>query len=88
MPLGTPLIVGPGVLTTSLIMIDQYGISATLVAVIANIFLAGVIFFNSNFILRFIGKSGARALSKVMALFLAAIAVMMVRKGIFAIIHF
>lgn len=85
-PLGTPLIVGPAVLTTSLLLIDQYGLYPTLVAVLLNIIIAGVVFSCSGRIIRTIGKSGSRALSKVMALLLAAIAVKMVRMGVFAIL--
>ena len=85
-PIGTPLIVGPGVLTTSLMVIDQYGISATLFAVTTNIALVGIIFLNADYLIRILGISGSRALSKVMALFLAAIAVMMIRKGIMQVL--
>lgn len=81
-PLGTPLIVGPAVLTTSLIMIDQHGVTATVISVVLNICLVGVTFIWSDFLIKILGKAGARALSKIMALFLAAIAVMMIRKGI------
>jgi len=81
-PLGTPLIVGPAVLTTSLILVDEYGVAATLIAVMINILLACFIFLSSDAILKVIGQSGSRALSKVMALLLAAIAIMMIRKGI------
>ncbi len=81
-PLGTPLIVGPAVLTTSLILIDQHGAAATVISVVLNIFLVGVTFIWSDSLMKVFGKAGARALSKIMALFLAAIAVMMIRKGI------
>jgi multiple antibiotic resistance protein len=80
-PLGTPLIVGPAVLTTSLIIIDQYGLIATLVSVISNVALAGLVFSFSDRLGRLIGEAGSKALSKVMHLLLAAIAVMMIRKG-------
>jgi len=85
-PLGTPLIVGPAVLTTSLLLIDQYGLWVTLIAVLLNILFAGIIFFFADIFIKLLGRSGARALSKVMALLLAAIAVMMIRKGIFTIL--
>lgn len=85
-PLGTPLIVGPAVLTTSLIIIGEYGLIPTLVSVTVNVLLAGLIFASSDVLIRAIGNSGAKALSKVMSLLLAAIAVMMVRKGVFQII--
>ena len=82
-PIGTPLIVGPAVLTTSLIIIDEYGIVPTIISVLVNVLLAAVLFSASDRIIKFLGHSGARALSKVTALLLAAIAVMMIRKGIF-----
>ena len=85
-PIGTPLIVGPAVLTTSLIIIDEYGILATLLSVLANVLFAAVIFSASDRIIKILGQSGSRALSKVTALLLAAIAIMMIRKGIFQLI--
>ncbi len=81
-PLGTPLIVGPAVLTTSLIIMQEYGLVSTLAAVLVNVFLAGIVFLFSDMIIRLIGVAGSRALSKIASLLLAAIAVMMVRKGI------
>ena len=84
-PIGTPLIVGPAVLTSCMIVLDQYGLFITIVAVILNILLAGLILLSSERLVKIFGLNGARALSKVMALLLAAIAVMMIRKGIFNI---
>ena len=81
-PLGTPLIVGPAVLTTSLMIIAEYGMNATLISVFANILLAGAVFLFSEILLKGLGEAGAKALSKLMSLLLAAIAVMMIRKGI------
>jgi len=86
-PLGTPLIVGPGVLTTCLIIVDQYGIFPTIVSVLTNVLFAMLVFLFSGAILKVIGKSGANALSRIMALLLAAIAVMMIRKGFLLILH-
>ena len=85
-PLGTPLIVGPGVLTTTLIIINQYGVVPTLAAVLLNLAILGIIFLVSDRIMRLLGQAGTRALSKIMALLLAAIAVMMIRKGIVEIL--
>ncbi len=81
-PLGTPLMVGPAVLASSIIMVDQHGISATVISIVVNILFVGVIFVFSKQLIRVFGESGARALSKVMALLLGAIAVMLIRKGI------
>lgn len=85
-PIGTPLIVGPAVLTTSLITMDQHGSLITMLAVITNILLAGIVFTFTDGLIRMIGKAGASALSKVLSLFLAAIAVMMMRRGVLQII--
>ena len=81
-PLGTPLIVGPAVLTTSLLMLDAYGLLPTLISVLTNIILAGVIFWSAAIFIKVLGIAGTRALSKITSLLLAAIAVMMIRKGI------
>jgi multiple antibiotic resistance protein len=81
-PLGTPLIVGPAVLTTSMVIISQYGLVATLVSVVVNILLAGIILSASSVLMRVLGDAGSKALSKVMSLLLAAIATMLIRKGL------
>lgn len=85
-PLGTPLIVGPAVLTTSLIIIDEFGLAPTLISVLVNVILAGIVFLFSGSIIRILGVAGSRALSKITSLLLAAIAVMMIRRGIFYIV--
>jgi multiple antibiotic resistance protein len=81
-PLGTPLIVGPAVLTTSMIIVSEYGLAATLISVVVNIMLAGIIFSGASAVMRVLGEAGSKALSKIMSLLLAAIAVMLIRKGI------
>jgi multiple antibiotic resistance protein len=81
-PLGTPLIVGPAVLTTSMLIVSQYGLGATIISVIVNILLAGLILKLSSFLIKALGESGSKALSKVMSLLLASIAVMLIRKGV------
>jgi len=81
-PLGMPLIVGPAVLTTALISINSYGILVTLFSIVVNILLAGIIFAFSHLLMKVLGKAGSKAISKVFSLFLAAIGVMMVRKGL------
>ena len=85
-PFGTPLIVGPAVLTTSLMIISEYGTLPTLISVLSNVILAGIIFASSDYLIKAFGVTGARALSKITSLLLAAIAVMMIRKGILSIL--
>ena len=84
-PIGTPLIVGPAVLTISLMLVSVHGIAATLVALFLNIAIVGIVFTFSDILMSFFGAAGSLALSKVMMLLLAAIGVMMVRRGIIEI---
>ena len=85
-PLGTPLIVGPAVLTTALMLVDIHGLAITLTAVIANVLLAGLLLLCADAVTRLLGQMGVRALSKIVSVILAAIAVMMIRKGLMGII--
>lgn len=85
-PLGTPLLAGPALLATSLLIIEEYGIVPTLISVTLNIVIAGLIFSLSALLGRVLGEAGSKALSKITSLFLAAIAVMIVRKGLVALL--
>jgi len=84
-PIGVPLIVGPGILTTVMLLVKEYGFFPTTAALIANVMVAALIFYSSDFIIRLVGKNGTKVVSKIASLFLAAIAVMIVRKGLFVI---
>jgi multiple antibiotic resistance protein len=81
-PLGVPLLAGPAVLTTSLLLVDQYGRLATTVALVANMALAGIVLRFADILHRLLGATGTRVFQRVMLLLLAAIAVMTVRKGV------
>jgi multiple antibiotic resistance protein len=81
-PVGIPLIVGPGVLTTGMLLIQQYGLWLTMASLALNIFIAGFIFWWAPHISELFGKNGSKVISKLAALLLASYAVMIVRKGI------
>lgn len=85
-PLGTPLITGPAVLTTTLMMMNSFGVLPTLVALILNMFFVWITLVKADTIIKIMGHSGTRAFSKIMYILLAAIAVMMIRHGITGII--
>ncbi len=81
-PIGTPLIMGPAGLTTILIINKAYGFGPTLLALLLNM---GVVWLGFRFapaIYRIMGEAGALAFAKVASLFLAGIAIMMIRVGI------
>ena len=86
-PIGTPLVVGPAVLTISLMLVTVHGLVITLIALFLNIAIVGIVFISSDALMRLLGSAGSRALSKVMMLLLAAIGVMMVRRGIIEIMR-
>lgn len=80
-PLAVPLIVGPAVFTTSLILLNSFGLFPTLFSIITNILLCGVILHFSSGLSRVLGKAGSHTLSKIFSLLLAAIGVMLIRLG-------
>lgn len=81
-PLGIPLIIGPAALTTLLVLVHVYGYGPTLLALTANMLVVALAFRFADGLVNRIHLSGVRAVSKITALFLAAIAVMMIRLGI------
>lgn len=85
-PLGVPLLAGPAVLTTSVLLVNEYGFLQTAAAITANIFIAGIMFRFAKFINHLLGNAGVRIVSKITSLLLAAIGVMIVRKGITSLI--
>lgn len=85
-PLGTPMVAGPAVFTTVLILVDIYGVTITVISLILNVILTGMIFIHAEYLAKKLGAGGTLAMSKIMGILLASIAVMMVRKGIFEVI--
>ena len=81
-PIGTPLVVGPAVLTTLLLQIQIHSIPVVLVAFVINLAFAWAVFAQANRLSRLLHEQGLRAASQIASLLLAAIAVMMIRKGI------
>jgi multiple antibiotic resistance protein len=81
-PLGTPLITGPAVLTTTLMMLDSYGVAPTFVSLVINMVIVWVTLAQADRIIKVMGSNGTRAFAKIMYILLAAIAVMMIRRGV------
>jgi multiple antibiotic resistance protein len=85
-PLGIPLITGPAVLTTCILLSHTYGKPITALAAVVNIAIAGVTFWFAEPITKLLGRTGSKSVSRIASLLLAAIAIMLVRRGIVAII--
>ena len=84
-PLGMPLIAGPAVFTTSLLLSKSHGLWLTALSVTANVLIAGIVLWHADVLHGWLGKAGAKTVSKMASLLLASIGVMMVRKGVMAI---
>jgi multiple antibiotic resistance protein len=78
-PLAMPLIAGPGMITTSVILSKEYGFILTLLGIAANLLLTKLFFDRSQIIVRFLGTKGSLAFAKVLGLILVAIGVEFVR---------
>jgi multiple antibiotic resistance protein len=83
-PLGMPLIAGPASITTLILLAQTLGWLVTLVALVVNLLLVVLAFAYSDWIGRKISATGMRAISKIISLLLAAIAVNMIRHGLAA----
>ena len=81
-PLGIPLIAGPAVLTTILISKNEHGFYYTILALVINMIITYLALLKADTVKKLLRESGSKAFAKVASLFLAAIAVMMIRVGI------
>lgn len=86
-PLAVPLITGPGVLTTVILQVDSVGYLITLACLMLNYGIAWALLRKATLVTKMIGTDGTIVVSKLAALMLAAIAVAMIRSGVFDSIH-
>ena len=80
-PLGIPLVVESAVLTTIISYGRYLWLYSMLTSLVVNLFIVWIVFMKSNFLYRLMGDGGSKAFAKVASLLLAAIAVMMIRRG-------
>ena len=80
-PLGMPLIAGPALLTSLLILIDSVGVLYTVLSLLVNLAIVAIALCSADRIARWMGKQGLRGVSKLIALLLAAIAISLIRRG-------
>ena len=81
-PLGTPLLAGPATITALLILVTQYPLYIVLISYITNLIIAWVIFLGKDKIIKVMGQGGVKAVSNVLNLLLAAIAVSLALRGL------
>jgi multiple antibiotic resistance protein len=81
-PIAMPLLVGPGAITTTIFNLQAYGIEVAIAAVVVVLSITWIILRFINGIYRFLGKTGALVIARVMALLIAAIAIQYILTGL------
>jgi len=78
-PLGIPMLAGPGAITSVMVLVGQADTRLKMVAILASIFITAVICYlvlgHSDRVARALGETGVRILVRIMGLLLVALAV-------------
>jgi multiple antibiotic resistance protein len=81
-PIAMPLLVGPGAITTTILNLQSYGIAITARSVLIVLLLTWFILKYVDLVYRFLGKTGAIVIARVMALLIGAIAIQYLLLGV------
>lgn len=82
-PLATPLLAGPGAISTVIILANPpYGPLLVFLVITINGLIAYLVLARSEWVLKIFGPNGSRALTMITALLIAALAVSFVRVGV------
>jgi len=81
-PIAFPLLVGPGAITAAIVDLETLGMAVTLAAIFVTLVATWAILHSIEYIHRFLGKSGSAVVARLMAIFIAAIAVGFIVDGI------
>jgi len=84
-PIAMPLLVGPGAITTTIFNLQAYGVAVTVLSVFAVLIVTWFILRYVDSVYRFLGKTGALVIARVMALLIAALAIQYI---LFGVTHF
>jgi len=81
-PLGTPMLAGPGAISVVIILTGTADIPMVLASLIVVMAIGALILLRADIVFRLIGKAGTRALTRVMGLLGSAYAVQMILDGV------
>ena len=81
-PIAFPLLVGPGAITVTIVNLQLYGILYALSSVIIVMAITWFVLNSSEKIYGFLGRKGSAVIARVMAVFVAAIAIQMILDGL------
>jgi len=79
----TPILTGPGVITTAVLFSDQYGMPSVLLAGVISLAVTWLILRNSSRLMRLAGDQFINIMSKIVGLLIAAMAVEYIFSGAF-----
>ena len=86
-PIGTPLLTGPGVITTTVILVKENGTLVTVIAAFLTLLATWLILINSSKLYKILGEHWTNVISRIMGIVLAAIAVKFITNGILNIME-
>ena len=86
-PLGTPMLAGPGAISLVIILMGKYSyepmnVMYIAISVISIIFLTALLFLGGDYVAKFMGEKGSRAFTRVMGLLVTAFAIQYILDGI------
>ena len=81
-PIAFPLLVGPGAITLTMISLQSNGLLISLLAIVLVMFLSWIVLRLTDRIYKLLGRTGAAVIARLMALFIAAIAIQYVLTGL------
>lgn len=77
----TPILTGPGVITTAILLVSKFDIVTTLLAGAFALIVTWLLLHNSIYIVRVVGNNAIEIFSRVIGLLLAAVAVEYIMQG-------
>lgn len=81
-PIISPLLIGPGAITASVVLAAIHGVFLTSLAALVAMLICLLFFLATRLIYQLIGDSGADLFSRIMGVLIAAIAVSYMREGV------
>ena len=80
-PLATPLITGPAVITVIILLVSQFGYLLTLIASILNLVITWIVLRQTKILFKIFGRQGSDVIATIMGLILTALAIEFIKQG-------
>jgi len=86
-PMGFPLLAGPGAITTTIVSIHSYGLLITLISILFVSIVTWTVLRYIDIIYSILGEIGSEVVARVMAILIASIAIQFIIEGILFYFH-